>query len=392
MSQQLISLNQDLKKLRDEGYHIEVHGGHLIVRHIPYVNSNREVKMGTLVSTLCLSGNKAQKPDTHVIMFAGEQPCDKNGRIIQPIVNSDLNQRIKEDVLIQRQFSNKPKDGYRDYYEKVSIYATIISSPAIAIDDSLTEKPHLPISDIVEQSNFKYFDTNSSRANISELNNKFEHQKIAIIGLGGTGSYILDLVAKTNVNEIHLFDGDQFLNHNAFRSPGAPSIEKLEERQSKVKYFEEIYSTMHNGICKHDYYITSDNMDELKEMDFVFLSIDNNQARNAIIEFLVENSISFADVGLGVQIANNNVIGIIRVTSSEKGNHDHLEKRIPRTSEAVENEYVTNIQIAELNSLNAVLAVIKWKKTVGFYQDLEKEQHMTYSINVSQLLNEDHAA
>jgi hypothetical protein len=37
-------------------------------------------------------------------------------------------------------------------------------------------------------------------------------------GLGGTGSYILDLVSKTPVNEILLFDSDDFLQHNAFRS------------------------------------------------------------------------------------------------------------------------------------------------------------------------------
>jgi|SRR5690554_1884068 len=392
MSQQLISLNQDLKRLRDEGYHIEVHGGHLIVRHIPYVNSKREVKMGALVSTLCLSGNKTLKPDTHVMLFAGEQPCNKNGKVIQGIAHTNANQRIKDDVVVQRQFSNKPKAGYGDYYEKVITYANIISSPAKAIDASVTERPHLPIVATNETANFKYFDTNSSRANISQLNNKFEGQKIAIIGLGGTGSYILDLVAKTNVSEIHVFDGDEFLNHNAFRAPGAPTIEQLDLRPSKVSYFSEIYSAMHNGIVQHNYYVTDENMNELKEMDYVFLSLDNNQARNEIIQFLVTNSISFADVGMGVQIVQDNVIGIVRVTSSEHGKMEHLQKRIPSVSTAVENEYVTNIQIAELNSLNAVLAVIKWKKMSGFYQDLEKEQHMTYSINVSQLLNEDHAA
>ncbi|WP_318271316.1 ThiF family adenylyltransferase [Sphingobacterium cellulitidis] len=46
---------------------------------------------------------------------------------------------------------------------------------------------------------------------------KLERQKIAIIGLGGTGAYILDMVAKTPVKEIHLFDGDSFDQHNAFR-------------------------------------------------------------------------------------------------------------------------------------------------------------------------------
>ena len=41
--------------------------------------------------------------------------------------------------------------------------------------------------------------------------------------------------------------------------------------------------------------------------------------------------------------------------------------------------------------LNAALAVIKWKKLCGFYQDLKKEHHCAYAINLNQLVsNEAH--
>ena len=107
------------------------------------------------------------------------------------------------------------------------------------------------------ESVFKYPDTNSSRAKIEYLNRKFTNQKIAIIGMGGTGSYMLDQIAKTQVKEIHIFDGDVFQLHNAFRSPGAISGEKLEKENKlkKVDYYYEIYSNMHNGIKPHDKYI-----------------------------------------------------------------------------------------------------------------------------------------
>ena len=73
------------------------------------------------------------------------------------------------------------------------------------------------------KNNFQYPNTNSARAKITDLDEKYKGLKIAIIGLGGTGSYVLDLIAKTPVAEIHIFDKDVFQLHNAFRAPGATS-------------------------------------------------------------------------------------------------------------------------------------------------------------------------
>jgi hypothetical protein len=43
----------------------------------------------------------------------------------------------------------------------------------------------------------------------------------------------LDFVAKTPVEEIHLFDSDVFLQHNAFRAPGAINKERFSEHLKK---------------------------------------------------------------------------------------------------------------------------------------------------------------
>ena len=48
-----------------------------------------------------------------------------------------------------------------------------------------------------------------------------------------------------------------------------------------------------------------------------------------------------------------------------------------------------NIQTADLNALNAAMAVIKWKKLFGFYADLEREFNSTYGVNGNLLVNED---
>lgn len=389
MSLQLINLSPDLKRLRDEGYEMEIYGGYLLIHHIPYLTSTKTIKFGTLVSTLSLANStKTTKPDNHVIHFIGENPCNVDGSVISSIQHSNSLNRLCEGLEIDRSFSNKPPAGYPDYFEKIKRYADIISAPAKYLKDGVTEKTFkvIPASD--KESIFQYIDTNASRANIEHINSKFLGQKIAIIGLGGTGAYVLDLVAKTPVSNIYIYDGDSFDQHNAFRSPGAASISDLDKNPMKAKYFAEIYSKMHKGITANSVYVNASNLSELDEMSYVFICVDKNSVRNLISNYLVSKGISFIDVGLGVNVVDGKLIGAFRTTSGTSEKNDHLQNRI-FVEDNDENDYGTNIQIAELNSLNAGFAVMKWKKLTGFYVDLEREHHSSFSISVSKIFNED---
>lgn len=389
MSLQLINHSPDLKQLRNEGFEIEVKGGYLLIHQIPYLNHLKEIKRGILVTALDLaSSNKTSTPSTHVIHFIGDYPCNRDGSPIEGIRNASTDQMLAEGIVINHSFSNRPTNGYTDYYHKVTRYIEIISNPAKSIDPSLTEKTFKVIDDDNEDSVFQYLDTNSSRANIDLINSKLKGQKVGIIGLGGTGAYILDLVAKTPVSEIHLYDGDDFLLHNAFRSPGAASKTELNDRRTKTDYYTSIYSNMHRYVYSHVCYISGFNIEELKQLSFVFLCIDRDQVKKEIVEYLLLENIPFIDVGLGVNVVDDSLIGSIRVTTGTQLKNDHLFQRIS-CGKDLENEYASNIQIAELNSLNAVLAVIKWKKLSGFYQDLKLEHNSVYSINVSQLTNDE---
>ncbi len=51
------------------------------------------------------------------------------------------------------------------------------------------------------------------------------------------------------------------------------------------------------------------------------------------------------------------------------------------------NEYSRNIQIAEMNALNAALAVIHWKKLIGFYVDPGRERFTSYSVSTNEIVN-----
>jgi hypothetical protein len=89
--------------------------------------------------------------------------------------------------------------------------------------------------------------------------------------------------------------------------------------------------------------------------------------------------------------ANGALGGILRITTSTQAQHAHIatKGRIPFAERGIADEYSTNIQVADLNALNAALAVVKWKKLFGFYADLEHEHHSTYTIDGNVLTNED---
>lgn len=390
MSQQLISRSPDLKKLRDEGYDIEVREPYLLIKNIPYVNSHKEVLFGTLVSELTLAGDVTTTPNTHVATFIGSHPCDRDGIEIRQIKHQSKDEKLASDLIINHSFSSKPPEGYKDYYEKMTTYTLIISSQAQSIDPTVSAQTYPPILTEEGESVFNYFDTATSRAGINLVTRKLEGRKISIIGLGGTGSYVLDLVAKTPVSEIHLFDGDKFLNHNAFRCPGAPSIDELRRNLSKVSYLHSQYSKMHRGIIAHEFYLESSNLNYLVGMDFVFLCLEAGEAKQTIIAKLEEIGIPFIDVGLGVDLVDGSLGGIIRITTSTSENRESLKKRISLSSANRNDDYSRNIQIADLNAINAALAVIKWKKLFGFYRDLEKEYNCTYTIDGNILNNDDY--
>lgn len=235
---------------------------------------------------------------------------------------------------------------------------------------------------------FKYPDTNSSRAGIDFLNRKFENLRIAIVGLGGTGSYVLDHLAKTPVKEIHLYDGDDLQLHNGFRIPGAIAVEVFERKLMKVNYLKEVYSNIHSGIVSHPVFVSPENVSQLSKFDYVFMCVDKNEARSLIINSLLKADTVFIDTGIGIHMGENSLIGAIRVTTGSVDKKDHINKRIG-TGDFDLNEYDNNIQISDMNCYNAVMAVIRWKKIVGFYQDLKREYNSTYFLNTNKLLNED---
>jgi len=388
MSEQLVNHSPDLRRLRDEGYDIEIRSNYLLVKQVPYVTADGVVALGILVSELSTSGSTTTTPNTHVVTFVGSVPCDNHGRELSAIINDRGSFPVDENLTANFRFSSKPAEGYPDYYEKMTGYVDMLLGHARAIDPSVTAQVFPPVPTDDNESVFRYLDSASSRAQISAISGKLKLGKVAIVGLGGTGSYILYLIAKTPIEQIHLYDRDTLYTHNAFRAPGAASLNELNAAPKKVEYFRRKYDPLRRNIIAHPVHVDESNVEELRGMAFVFLAMDTGATKKYIIKKLEEFGVPFIDTGMGVGQANNSLGGIVRTTTSVPGHRQHVWERLSFADEA-DDEYEQNIQTADLNAFNAVMAVIKWKKLFGFYTDLDKEYSSTYTIDGNHLLNED---
>lgn len=395
MSQLQISRSPDLSRLRAEGYNISVEGGHLVMRDVPYVTPSKQIARCIIADQY---NDASGRPSDHTMWVSGEALCDENGQVLTRYLAdaSMQNRAISPSVVAQWRLSikmvgeSKQPIADPDYYSKFTRYVQKLGAPVKSLGGTQTACTFpLVLPDAEENLVFKYHDTASIRANIVPITKKIEGQRIAIVGVGGTGSYILDLVAKTPVAEIHLYDPDLFLQHNAFRAPGAASGEDLGRKILKVDHFAEAYGKMRAGIVPHPAGLSSENAHELASMDFVFIAVDPGEHKKVAVAALLRAGVAFVDCGMGLYIVEGSIAGQLRLTTVTSTKADHVDRHIKPNQAGVPNEYAHNIQVAELNALNAALAVLRWKKHFGFYNDLEHEHQSTYAIDGNALLNEE---
>jgi hypothetical protein len=358
--------------LVDRGYAVAFDTNNcLIVRDIPYLNSDRKLQVGAIVAKLVFVDQELVIQDDHQIYFAGLHPHGLDGTPIANLGGGVTQLALSEankDVVIQRSFSNKPKatGRFTDFFEKIESYVRIISGPAIELHDAnpytFRAVKEVPPSDSV----FKFHDTLSSRAEITDLSARFRNDIIAVIGLGGTGAYLLDFLVKTPVAEIRAFDPDEFYVHNAYRSPGRLKASELGKRKAKV--YASRYHSFRKGLQVVQKFVDASSFDDFEGVTFAFVCVDKGSSRAGIFELLISKGIPFIDVGMGLNRTRGPLNGMLRTTYYSAG---HARKvRDKGLAELVDNpndEYRRNVQIGELNALNACLAVIRFKQLRGFY-------------------------
>lgn len=379
----------------EEGYDVSIVSGHLVVRNVPYVGPGRQVRRGVLAVPLRLAGDQTAPPGyDHQAYFAGALPCGVDGRPLTEMVHACCRREIGGGLVAEHMLCSRPLAGkYGDYHALVTTFVAQLSSPAAALDPTATatgRTGHVIVAQ-GDMSSFNYVDTASARHGITALTERLAGHRIAIAGLGGTGGYVLDQIAKCPVQRIHLFDDDVFEQHSAWRAPGAPTVAELGERLAKTDYFDRIYSRMHRGLVPHRMRLGPNSFRLLDHVDFVFLCIDDAVAKEPIVRELERRGLGFIDVGLGLHVTDAGLTGAVRVTTSTPMMRGHVwdKARIPMSGGAADDPYSTRVQVADLNMLNAALAVIRWKRLLNFYVDLENEHSSIFTIDGNHLLNED---
>ncbi|MEV5023488.1 ThiF family adenylyltransferase [Sphingobium sp. LMA1-1-1.1] len=391
MSAALTSLDPHMKRLVDEGFEIEVCNSHLIVRNVPYVTSQRTLARGALTCALSLDGTglTSTPQHDHTMYFAGGVPCHRNGQPMLNIINSSARQTLGS-MEVDHYLSSKPEvtHRYENVYDKVVAYEGLIGGAARSLDRTANARTHAKALVANDDSPFAIPDSASARYQIGGVNRKLKG-RVAIIGLGGTGSFLLDLLAKTWVTEIHLYDGDQLLNHNLFRSPGAPDIELLRSFPFKVDYYAQVYARMHTGITPHRERVTAANVDELGDFNFVFVCVDKGSSRREIAEGLLRLDVPFVDTGIGVGLEDDGMDGCARATFIRPGTPwADVQKLLPFGDDSEGDDvYRTDIQIAAINSLNAILAILRWKRWARYFRDERDEVNSVYMIEGNNISN-----
>jgi hypothetical protein len=379
MFHQLISHNDDLWRLLDKGYAIAFDSNHLVTRDVPYLDHECQLQIGAIVAKLEFIDEVRVKQTDHQVFFAGSVPHGLDAKPIPNLGGGTTQIALSEaskDVVVQRSFSNKPKgaDGFKDFFDKIESYVTIISGPAIELHQA---NPYTfrAVKEVIADPVFKFHDTLTSRAQIGDLAVKFKDDVIAVIGLGGTGAYVLDFVVKTPVKEVRAFDLDSYHVHNAYRSPGR--LDPMELGKQKAEVYRARYENFRHGLLVTPKFIDASCTEELNGVTFAFVCVDKGTSRAGIFETLISKGIPFIDVGMGLNRKYGPLGGMLRATYySAQDARKMRDKGLADIADNPDDLYRANIQISELNALNACLAVVRFKQLRGFYH----EEHPFFNL------------
>jgi hypothetical protein len=381
--QELASRNPFVRDLFDQGFHVDFVGGYFVIFGLPYLEKDGGLHYGDWASPVDLSAEGIINPPTnnHQAWFTGGKPHNQAGVELN-MATREHRISISEGLAANYSFSFKLLDEngqmrpYVSFEEKVRTYIDAITTPAMATYPEATPLRAIQIKAAAQGSPLRYPDTSSANYHLSDVASLLRGKKVAIIGLGGTGSYILDFIARTHLERIALFDDDKVHVHTIFRMPGF--IHRAIGK-AKVEALAEHYAQWHSGIDIFKERITAENIEKLQGFDFVFVSVDDGSARRHIVEWLSMKGIPFIDCGMGLNRSVVGLNGTVRIAGVDRAAYERtLNTPYLPTMDPKEDEYRRQAQIAELNALNAALAVVRFKQHFKLFDRIDEAAWCTF--------------
>ena len=354
------------------GWTIEVHQNRISVGEVPYRKKDGEAGRCQVSVETEDDGLSMKAPDNgrgaiHAARLSGVEKGCAYQATGEPVGNVLWSDNARECVI-----SIKRDDGeYVDGWHALAVYTV-----RVAGEVGVEEREHI-------ERIFKFPIAGGDARDIQLWRDRARGQQIGIVGLGGVGLWILDLMSKTDVREIKIWDGDEIEGRNLVRAPGWASQDAI--GKNKADYFGEQYGRIRTGISIRGQYWHSDNPEDTFDgLDFVFVAVDKTETRTALCERLEENEIAFIDVGMGIERREERVRGSCQVffSGEEPG---RWRIGIPTAEGAGEQDYHA-LQLADLGALNAALAVGIWRRHVGQYEEEEKDWLVRYRIENNDLL------
>ena len=406
MSNSLISRSADLTALETAGYSLEVRGAYLLVRGIPYILSDGGIKSADIVTNLDVTGAVGEEvttpPGDHTVWWTGGIPHTAGGENMKEYLSCgkwEQGRDIGEGITVYMQWSRKPKEGgrtrgYRDYHEKIATYIDEVGGQAESMRPGILEAARRGgKSTEISSTRFAYMDTNSYRNGTKGIEARIEEEIVAVIGVGGTGSYLVDVLAKTNVKALHLFDADVMKVHNAFRVAGAARVGELNGRKYKIDWHAERYKAVRiTGLYLHHLNLEEESFDKLRSCTTAFIAVDDLTVRRKLQRVCNEMGISHVSVGIGLEVEGENddqIGGMVKIeTNFDPGEpRKEISEHPGGARENPDDVYSSNIQTAELNMLGAALAIAEWKAIKGVYRSERDKMNDTtiYSVTTGEI-------
>lgn len=370
---ELASRNPFVQDLLDEGFDVDFIGGYFVIYGLPHLDEKGGLEHGDWASPVDLADGVLGPPSNHQAWFRGGRPHDQGGRQLRLGGGPDK-VTVVEGFETDQSFSFKLLEAgqmrsYVSFEEKVRTYVDAITAPALATYPDATPRRGIEKRAAEQGTPLRFPDTLSARYHMNDVSFLLKDKRVAIVGLGGTGSYLLDFIARTHLAEIAIFDDDTVHVHTIFRFPGfiPRAIGRL-----KVDALAEQYGNWHANIVPVPERVTEANVATLGVFDFVFVALDHGPSRAMIVDWLTANSVPFVDCGMGLNRAPVGLNGVVRITGVDREAYERtIGTAYLPASDPEGGEYRKQGQIAELNALNATFAMIRFKQHFGIYERLD---------------------